>query len=403
MKIDLPIDITSAAFKADPFPFYEKLRKESPVVSVRLPDKRRVWLVTRYDDVQFVLRDGRFVKNLLNALSPEQQKAQPWKPEIKRILEKNMLDTDEPDHRRLRNLVHKAFTPSRVEQLQTRVQEITDELLDDLARKGRGDLLESFALALPLRVIMELLGIPLEDQAAFQRRVKNLVRIPTALNMLLVIPSVYLIVGYFKKLFAKRREKPADDLITALVQAREGSDLLSEDELVAMAFILLIAGHETTVNLIASGTLALLQNPSQRHLLQRDPTLSKVAVEELLRFTCPVETATERYTTEAVTICGVTIPKGELVFAALASANRDENIFEEPNKLDITREKNKHLAFGQGIHYCVGAPLARLEGQIAFATLFQKLPKLRLAVSPEKLKWRPMMSLRGLVSLPIEC
>ena len=401
MHPTLSIDITSAAFKADPFPFYARLRRESPVVAVRLPDKRRAWLVTRYEDVQFVLKVERFVKNRANAMSLEQQKKQPWMPAIFRALEKNMLDSDEPDHRRLRNLVHKAFTQHRVEQLQLRIQEIAAQLLDEMIPRGSADLIEDFALPLPLRVIMELLGIPNTEQTTFQKRARRLLRTPTTLNMLLALPSLLQMARDFKALFAQRRQQPADDLITGLVQAREGSDSLSEDELLAMVFILLIAGHETTVNLIASGTLALLQSPSQRWALQRDPSLSKPAVEELLRFTNPVETATERYTKEEVTLCGVTIPRGELVFAVLASANRDESVFEEPDALNITREKNKHVAFGQGIHYCVGAPLARMEGQIAFATLFQKLPRLRLAVPPEKLKWRPMLALRGLESLPV--
>jgi cytochrome P450 len=399
----LKIDITSRDFKADPFPLYERLRREDPVVSVTIPDGRRAWLVTRYDDVQMVLKDERFAKDRRNALSIDQQKKQPWMPAIFRALESNMLDSDEPHHRRLRGLVHKAFTPKRVEELQERIREIALELFEKIARRGHADFIQELALPLPLTVIMELLGIPLSDRERFQGWAKKILRNPTKLNMMLALPYLLRMAYYFKALFAQRKKSPSNDLISALVQAREGDDALSEDELLSMVFLLLIAGHETTVNLLASGTLALLQNPEQRWRLQRDPSLSKLAVEELLRFTSPVETATERYAKEPITIAGVTIPQGELVFAVLASANRDASQFDSPNALDITRTPNKNLAFGQGIHYCVGAPLARLEGQIAFAMMFELLPKLRLAVPVTRLRWRSMLALRGLESLPIEC
>jgi cytochrome P450 len=212
---------------------------------------------------------------------------------------------------------------------------------------------------------------------------------------------VWAFMRYLRRLFERRRADPRDDLITALVQAEEAGDKLSEDELLAMVFLLLIAGHETTVNLIASGTLALLRHPDQLARLRHDPSLIKSAVEELLRYTSPVEMATERFAREDVIIAGTTIPRGELVLAVIGSANRDERQFEDPDTLRLDREPNRHLAFGQGGHYCLGAPLARLEGQIAISTLLRRLPDVRLAGGPESLRWRRGLFLRGLEKLPL--
>jgi cytochrome P450 PksS len=394
-------DITSREFKANPFPFYARLRAEEPVYCTRLPDKRRVWLVTRYDDVLASLKDERLVKDRRHAMTPEELKKQPWVPAVFKPLERSMLDVDEPDHRRLRNLVHKAFTPSRIEELRERVQAIANELLDQVEARGRMDLVKQYALPLPLTVILELLGIPGEDRHKFQKWVHAFLRRPTTLNMVLAIPSMMAFMRYLRRLFRERRVAPRDDVVTALVQASEGGDSLSEDELLAMVILLMIAGYETTVNLIASGTLVLLEHPTERERLERNPSLIEPAIEELLRYASPVETATERYAREEVTIGGVTLPRGELVLPVLASANRDEAHFERPDTLDIAREKNKHIAFGLGIHFCLGAPLARLEGQIAVQTLLRRLPRLRLNAAPEALRWRPTFALRGLEALPV--
>jgi cytochrome P450 PksS len=212
---------------------------------------------------------------------------------------------------------------------------------------------------------------------------------------------VWAFIRYLRKQFEQRRFDPKDDLITALVQAEEAGDKLSEDELLAMGFLLLVAGHETTVNLIASGTLALLEHPEQMKMLMHNPSLIKPAVEELLRYTSPVQIATERFAGEDVTIAEMRIRRGELVLAVIGSANRDERQFENPDTLDITREPNMHLAFGKGIHHCLGAPLARMEGQIAIDTLLRRFPKLHLAVTPESLRWRRGLFLRGLEKLPL--
>ena len=397
------VDVTSPKFKANPFPFYAQLRAEAPVfpVTVSMPTRQRAWLVTRYSDVLDVLKDARFAKNPYNAMSPEQLKKRPWVPSMFKPLEQNMLDLDGPDHSRLRALVHKAFTQRLIEQMRDQIQVLTNELLDAAEPKGGMDLIADFALPLPLTMIGRILGVPAEDNHMFHRWTKTLVSAETNKYYFVVIPILIRFMGYLKKLIKERRAHPKDDLVTALVQAKDGSDQLSGDEVLAMIFLLLVAGHETTVNLIGSGSLALLEHPDQLEKLRSEPAVIKPAIEELLRFVCPVEMATERYAREDITIAGTTIPRGELVLAVIGSANRDANYFDNPDSLDVTRENNKHLAFGQGVHYCLGAPLARLEGQIAISTLVRRMPNLRLSIAPDQLRWRGGIVLRGLEALPV--
>jgi cytochrome P450 PksS len=396
------LNITSSEFKADPYPFYARLRAEEPIHRVMLPDGQPAWLVTRYDDVVAVLKDERFLKDRLKALTPEQAAQFPWIPGVFRPLMRNMLDLDPPDHTRLRGLVHKAFTPRLVEGLRPRIQELTDELLDAATGRGRIDLIRDFALPLPATVIAEILGVPARDRHKFHRWSRAVMVASLSLwHKLAAIPNVMAFLRYIRSLTRARRANPRDDLISALVAAEEAGDRLSEEELLAMVFLLLVAGHETTVNLIGNGTLALLRHPDQKERLLDDPSLIKSAVEEFLRYDSPVEMATERAAREDVTIGGATIPRGEMVFVVIASANRDERQFERPDELDLAREPNRHLAFGLGVHYCLGAPLARLEGQIAIATLLRRMPDLRLAVPPDRLRWRRGLVLRGLEELPV--
>jgi cytochrome P450 PksS len=247
-----------------------------------------------------------------------------------------------------------------------------------------------------------MLGIPEKDRPKFAGWTKTLIdKSASPYAQILLLPQLVLMLRYLRRLVQQRRADPRDDLISALATAEEGGQRLSDDELLAMVFVLIIAGHETTVNLIGSGALALLENPDQLRLLRQRPELIKNAIEELLRYTSPVDQATERYARAAVTLHGVTIPQGELVLAVIASANRDAQQFPDPDRLDLTREANKHLAFGLGAHYCVGAPLARLEGQIAIQTLAARLPNLRLADAPDALRWRPGITVRGLERLPV--
>ena len=400
VKSIVPVDVTNAKFKANPFPFYAQLRAEAPVFPVKLL-KQRAWLITRYDDVLNVLKDERFAKDHRNAMTPEQLKKLPRVPPMFRPLEYNMLDLDSPDHTRLRGLVHKAFTPRLIEQMRDQIQVLTNELLDRAEPKGGMDLIADFALPLPLTMIGRILGVPAEDNHKFHRWSNTFLTAANNRNLFVLVPTMMNFMGYMKKLIKERRAYARDDLVTALVQTKDGSDQLSEDEILGMIFLLLVAGHETTVNLIGSGSLALLEHPDQLAKLRSEPAHSKTAIEELVRFVCPLEMATERYTREDITIAETTIPRGELVMAVIGSANRDANYFENPDALDITRKNNKHLGFGHGAHYCLGAPLARLEGQIAISTLVQRMPNLRLGMAADRLRWRGTFVVRGLEALPV--
>jgi cytochrome P450 PksS len=397
-----PLNIVSAEFKADPFRFFAVLRASEPVYRTTLPDKTPLWLLSRYDDVAALLRDERFKKNRRHALTKEQLRKLPWTPPMFRPLERNMLDLDPPDHTRLRSLVHKAFTPSLVEQMRSRTQAIADELLDRIVWTGEMDLIKDFALPLPMTIITEILGVPRKDHDKFHKWSQAVVSLTSPSPTLRVLPSVWKFIRYLRQFFKLRRRDPKDDLVSALIKAEEAGDKLNEDELLAMVFLLLIAGHETTVNLIGNGTLALIENPNEMNKLLSEPSLVKPAVEELLRYTSPVFTTTERYAREDTTIHGVTIPQGEMTLGVIGSANRDETAFENPNELQITREPNRHLSFGQGIHFCLGAPLARMEAQIAFTTLLQRVPNLRLTKPSSSLHWRPSIFLRGLAALPLK-
>jgi cytochrome P450 PksS len=395
-------DITSPAFKANPYPFYTRLRAESPVHRVTLPDKRTAWLITRYDDVSMVLKDQRFAKDRFNVLTPEQIAKLPWIPSFFQPLARNMLERDPPDHTRLRLLVQKVFTPRLVEQMRARIQTLADELIDAVRGRGGMDLIRDYALPVPTTIIAEMLGVPADDRQKFHRWSRGILSSTSSRwGSFLAIPHVWFFLRYIRKLIKIRRLSPANDLLSALVQAKEAGDQLNEDELVAMVFLLLLAGHETTVNLIGNGTLALLEHPVQMQKLRSDSSLIETAVEELLRYHSPVEMATERYARDDLTVAGIAISRGELVIAVIASANRDEQQFADADVLDIVRQPNKHLAFGQGIHFCLGAPLARLEGQVAIGTLLRRIPDLSLAIEHHALRWRSGLVLRGLKSLPV--
>lgn len=399
----IEVDFASPEFKADPYPFFARLREKAPVCRVILPGKQAAWLVTRYDDVAAALKDGRFAKDRNNALTTDQAAREPWIPKMFRPLTRNMLDLDPPDHSRLRALVHKAFTPRLVERMRARVALLADELLDAALRRRRVDLIREYALPIPTTIIAEMLGVPARDRHRFHRWSRVIVATsPSGLAMWKAAPSVVFFLRYIRKLVRARRARPRDDLVSALAQAEEAGDQLSEDELLAMIFLLLVAGHETTVNLIGNGVLALLRSPAQWERLRGDPSLGKTAVEELLRYESPLMTATERFAREDIAIGGAVIPRGEVVFVVLASANRDPRQFPEADTLDVAREPNRHLAFGLGIHYCLGAPLARLEGEIAIGALLRRTPRLRLAVPAERLRWRRGPVVRGLESLPVD-
>jgi cytochrome P450 len=340
------VSIASSEFKAEPFPFYARLRSEAPVYHTKLPDRRNVWLVTRYSDVLSVLKDDRFGKDKINARKP------PWLPPMFKPLLRNMLDVDVPDHTRLRSLVQKVFTARLIESLRERIQSLAEKLVTETQPKGRMDLIRDYAVPIPTTIIAEMLGVPAEDRHKFHRWSSTAISSTSSRwGIVFALPYAVAFLRYIRSLVKAKRENPKDDLVTALVQAEEAGDQLSEDELVAMIFLLLVAGHETTVNLIGNGTLSLLENPDQMNRLRENPALIKTAVEELLRYNGPLETATERYARMDTSVAGVMIPRGEMVLAVLASANRDEGQFKDADRLDLRREPNPHVAFGFGIHY----------------------------------------------------
>ncbi|GHO56164.1 cytochrome P450 family protein [Ktedonobacter robiniae] len=381
-------EFQSQETKRDLHVFYAQLRSMEPLHYV---EDLNFWLTTTYEGTLFVLKDPRFTKDR-RKISAQQHEQDPLFASIFQ----NMLTVDPPDHSRLRRLVSKAFTPRMIEQLRPRIQQITDELLDAVQERGSMDVITEFAYPLPITVISEMLGIPVSDRASFRAWTQAIVNqredTRTALEAFL---------HYIQSLLAAKRAHPGNDLVSRLVQVRENEDQLSETELVSMVFLLIVAGHETTVNLLGNGTLALLQHPDQMNLLRADPSLLPTAVEELLRYTAPVSLSDERWASEDIPLHGKVIRKGEQVMAALISANADTQQFSDPTELDITRQENQHLAFGKGIHYCLGAPLARLEGQIAFGTLLRRLPDLRLAIQPNQLTWNNNPMLHGLTSLPV--
>ena len=389
-------DLARPKFKANPYPFYARLRAEAPVCRTTFI-RQPTWVVTRYDDVLGILRDERFVKDWL----PRTR----WMHRVAGPVTRHMLNKDGPDHTRLRTLVHKAFTPSLVDRMRPRIQSVCDELLDqlqhDIQAKGRMDLMSGYALPLPLTIIAELLGIPAENRRRFHSLTRSSLASSSVLGVLRSVPDQRLLIRHLRKLSALRRREPREDLISALVQAEEAGDKLSEEEVVGMIVLLLVAGYETTVNLIGTSALALIQHPEQLELLQGNAALTDSAIEELLRYTSPLDLASQRFAREDVRINSVTIPQGHLVIAMLGSANHDESQFCDPETLDLTREPNKHLSFGMGAHFCLGAPLARLEGQIALTTLFQRFPSLRLAQEPDSLRWRRSLIVRGLEKLPV--
>lgn len=387
-------DPRSAEFLADPYPFYARLRATAPLVLVEATEH---WWATRHADAALVLSDPRFVKPPAGPRQPPPAYAH------LPALEPSMLDANPPDHTRLRGLVNRAFTPRVVEGLRPRIAALAAELLAPLPRSGPLDLMPAFAFPLPAIVIAELLGVPPVDRERFKEWSRRIVLLLDPTQPQEVARDGALaeleLADYFQQLIGRRRQEPRDDLIGALLQVEEHGQRLSPGELLSMCQLLLVAGHETTTNLIGGGTLTLLRHREQWELLRRRPELMPTAVEELLRFEPPVQ-LDARIAAAAVEIGGQTVQAGECVVAAIAAANRDPEVFPDPDTLDITRERNPHLSFGRGIHFCLGAPLARLEAQIAFSALLAARPELRL--DPDRPPRRqPNIVIRGLASLPL--
>ncbi|MEV8533214.1 cytochrome P450 [Streptomyces sp. NPDC051211] len=381
---------TGTDFSADPYPVYAALREKGRVHRVHIPGSGDVWLVLGRDEVRAALTDPRLRNDIRHSAT--------WESDGGNAIGLNMLQTDAPQHTRLRALVAREFTAGRIEAMRPRVQQIADGLLDALPPVGATDLVADYALPLPLTVICELLGVPVGDQYLFH-----------TWSTELVAPSSPAAAGaaagemstYFAALIAAKAGDPGPDLMSALVRASAAPDGLSPEELLGMAFLLLVAGHETTVNLISGGVLNLLRHPDQLAALRADPGLLDGAVEEMLRHDGPVTAAAFRFAAEPVAIAGVRIAAGDSVMLSLAAASRDPEHFSDPDRFNIRRTARCHLAFGHGIHHCLGAPLARVEGRIAVETLLRRLPDLALAVEPDSLVRRPGTMLRGLAGLPV--
>ncbi|MEV7151709.1 cytochrome P450 [Streptomyces sp. NPDC093084] len=390
-----PAAVDPAELFADPYAVYARLREAGPVHRFTGTDGLPAWLVTRYDDVRQALADPRLSLDKAHA-KPGGYRGLALPP----ALDANLLNMDPPDHTRIRRLVSQAFTPRRIARLREPVRRTADALLDAVAPLGRADLIADYAAPLPIAVICELLGVAEDDRPDFRSWTDALV-VPDPARPDGAREAVRALLAYFAGLLARKRAEPADDLLSALIAVRDEEDRLSEDELMSLAFLILFAGYENTVHLIGNAVLALLLDPPQLAALRADPARTGAAVEELLRYDGPVPLAIRRFPTEDVTIGGVAVPAGETVLLSLAAAHRDPRRFPEPDRLDLGRDGAGHLALGHGIHYCIGAPLARLEAEIALTALLERLPGLALDVPVDALRHRPSMRTRGLLALPV--
>ena len=397
--------LSSALFRQNPYPFYEQLRSMGRAVWMPGILGRGAWLVTGHAECSAVLKENRFGKEAEKVLGPEARDRFAVLGQGGFSTAKTMLFRDPPDHTRLRGLVNQAFTPRMLERLRPHIQAIAEDLTDNLSASGEADLINDYAFPLPIIVIAEMLGVPHSAQDEFKEWSNALVATldPTATQEAVAAAqeAITHFDEYFSGVIAERRKEPKDDLISLMIQARDEGDKLSEAELLATCRLLLAAGHETTVNLIGNGSLALLKHPEQQELLVSRPDLIVNAVEELLRYDSPVQ-LTARVAFEDLPIGDQRVKRGDQVLTILGGANRDPEHFERPEALDLTRQNaNTHLAFAVGIHFCIGAPLARMEGQIALSTLLKRFPNVRLATD-EELEYRGNITLRGLKALPVK-
>ncbi len=395
-----PINLVSKDVIANKQLIFKYLRDEAPVYKGKLM-VLNAYFVSRYDDCTMVLKDPRFVRDRSTATGGGNKMPFPMPKSVKRLAQ-SMITEDDPEHRRLRNLVHKAFTPRNIRQLGESVETLSHQLLDDAEKQGEVDLIKAFALPIPVAVISGMVGVSDEHMSVFSGGMKALTDGLTGINfirtMLFDMPRM---TKFVEQLIEMKRLDPQDDILTALIQAEDEGEKLTEDELISMVFLLIIAGYETTVHLITNAVLILLQHADQLAMLRNDMSLMETAIEEILRYHGPIEGTKPHYATEDVTLHGVTIPKGKMIATLLGAANHDERVFENPEVFDITRDPNPHLGFGRGIHYCLGAPLARLETKIALTALLERNPNLRLGVTADTLKVQQIPSWHRYESLPV--
>ncbi len=387
-KLHFPPDLNSKEFANNKYAYYKWMREESPVFhgKVSVID---AYIVSRYDDCVSLLKDPRFVRNRTTATGGGRMPIP--LPKSAQLMAQSMITEDEPDHRRLRNLVHQAFTRHSLEKMSSRIEQLTNHLLDQAEahsiQQGAVDLKEAYALPIPVTVIQEMMGV---DDADMPRFKEGLAVLKDGFSGWTIVRSLFWdmprLSKFIRELINRKRSNPQDDILTKLIQAEDEGEKLNEDELVGMVFLMIVAGYETTVQLITNGVLALLQHPDQLEKLRARPELIDSAVEEILRYLGPVQATKPAYALEDVTLHGVTIPKGSVVMPFLGAANHDPAVFENPDVFDIERFPNKHLGFGSGIHACLGAPLARMETKIAIANLLKRNPNLQLAVDPTELE-----------------
>ncbi|GAF66967.1 cytochrome P450 [Bacillus sp. TS-2] len=387
------IDLFSNEFHQNPYHYYQTIRPHHSFAKVNFfSGGQSSWMAFTYETAEAVLKDDRFIKDM-RTVFPNDITNENLPP-----IAQSMLFADPPNHRRLRSLVQSGFTPKKIESFRERIKEIAEEQAELMSKKDTIEFIEDYAFPIPIRVICELIGVPVEDQEKFQRWSHAIVDIGDAEQYEQVMSEF---IQYLDQLIQQKKEFPKNDLLSDLIKAEEQGDRLTTKELNGIIMLMIVAGHETTVNLISNGLLALLTHPSQLELLKKEPSLYKQAVEEILRYNGPVEFSTDRWANEDFLFEGQQVKKGDHVIVSLASAGHDPNVFANADEFQIKREQSPHLAFGKGIHYCLGAPLARLEGEVALQTLFEKFPDVRLATDLKYLQWRESFIIRGLKSFPV--
>ncbi len=399
LTIKPPIKLGSKEFINNQRAYYAWLLENTRVVEAKV-SLINTYALSRYDDCVDLLKDPRFVRNRTTATGGSRMPIP--MPKSVQLMAESMIVEDDPEHRRLRNLVHKAFTPRALAKLETRIETLTNELLDSAEAQGTVDLKTAYALPIPVTVIKEMMGVPDEDMDAFSSGLHALTNGMSGFNIMRTLMwDLPKTVTFSRELIARKRQQPGDDILTGLIQAEEDGDMLTEDELIAMIFLLIFAGFETTVHLIGNSVVTLLTHPDQLARLRAEPDLLDSAVEEIVRFDGPVLGTKMAYALEDTMLHGTLIPKGKAVVPILGAANHDPRVFENPNQFDIARTPNRHLGFGQGIHYCLGAPLARMETRIALKNLLERNPNLALAVDSAELKREKMPLWNRYESVPV--